>query len=246
MKWTPATVVEKKVWTDGLFTLKIDAPEVKPFSAGQFLHLAIVDGEERTNRPYSVASPHGKQLEFFIVLVEDGKLTPRLWALNPGDKLEVSERAAGSFTLAKTPDAKNLWLVSTGTGLAPYVAMLRENEVWERYEKIVVVHGVRYHTDFAYQEEFARHAADHPGRFSYVQVLSREDAPGTLRGRIPQVLESGELEAAGGCEITRDDSAVLLCGNPAMLDEMEEKLGKRGMVKHRRKEPGQIVLERYW
>ena len=246
MKWTSAKLVEKKVWAEGLFTLKIAAPDVNPFSPGQFLHLAIVEGEERTNRPYSVASPHGPEVEFFIVLVEDGRLTPKLWALEVGDELEVSQRAAGSFTLAKTPDAKNLWLMSTGTGLAPYIAMLREAEAWERYEKIVVVHGVRHNSDFAYQEEFSEYTEKYGDRFAYVPVLSREDAPGTLRGRIPQVMESGQLEEAGGCKISKEDSAVLLCGNPAMLDEMEERLGHRGMIKHRKKEPGQIVLERYW
>lgn len=246
MKWTPAKVIDKKVWAEGLFTLRVSAPDVLPFATGQFLHLAVVEGEERTNRPYSVASPHGNELEFFIVLVEDGKLTPKLWALEPGDDLEISERAAGSFTLAKTPDAKNLWLVSTGTGLAPYVAMLREDEVWNRYEKIVVVHGVRHQVDFAYQEEFEDHKAKWGSRFAYVPVLSREDAPGTLRGRIPQVMESGLLEESAGCKISKEESAVLLCGNPAMLDEMEERLGQREMVKHRKKAPGQIVLERYW
>ena len=246
MKWTPAKVVEKKIWTEGLFTLKISAPQVNPFQPGQFLHLAMLEGDDRTNRPYSVASPHGAELDFFIVLVEDGRLTPRLWALEPGDELEVSERAAGSFTLAKTPDAGNLWLMSTGTGLAPYVAMLRTAEPWERYEKIVVVHGVRHGVDFAYQNELAEYKNRYGDRFEYVPVSSREESPGALQGRIPQVMESGQLEAAAQCNLSREDSAVLLCGNPAMLDEMEERLGNRGMIKHRKKEPGQIVLERYW
>lgn len=246
MKWTPATVVGKKVWAEGLFTLTISASDVQPFKPGQFLHLAIVEGEERTNRPYSVASPHGDELEFFIVLVEDGKLTPKLWSLETGGQLEVSQRAAGSFTLEKTPEANNLWLVSTGTGLAPYVAMLRTEDPWERYEKIVVVHGVRHHSDFAYQDELRAYEQQHGDRFSYIPVASREDVPGALRGRIPQVMVSGQLEATAGCNISKEDSAVLLCGNPAMLDEMEERLGIRGMVKHRSKSPGQIVLERYW
>ena len=98
-KWCPAKVVEKKIWTDGLFTLTIESDNVQAFSPGQFLHLALGDEENRVNRPYSVASPHGKQLDFFIVRVDDGELTPRLWDLGPGDSLEVSERAAGSFTL---------------------------------------------------------------------------------------------------------------------------------------------------
>ena len=118
-KWCPAKVVAKKVWTDGLFTLSIQSKDVQSFEPGQFLHLALGDEENRVNRPYSVASPHGDTIEFFIVVVEDGELTPRLFQLNEGDDVTVSERAAGSFTLKKTPEAEILWLVSTGTGLAP-------------------------------------------------------------------------------------------------------------------------------
>lgn len=245
-KWCPAKVVEKKIWTDGLFTLTIESDNVQAFSPGQFLHLALGDEENRVNRPYSVASPHGKQLDFFIVRVDDGELTPRLWDLGPGDSLEVSERAAGSFTLKKTPDASVLWLVSTGTGLAPYIAMLRTDEPWERFEKIVMVHGVRVAADLAYTEELKSLETKYEGRFKLVQTLTREETPDTMHGRIPNLVVDGLLESHVGWEITKDNSAVLLCGNPAMLDDMEAKLGDRGMTKHRTKAPGQIVLERYW
>lgn len=246
MKWTPSTVLKKKVWAEGLFTLTVSADDVLPFAPGQFLHLGVTEDGERINRPYSVASPHGKTLEFFIVLVEDGKLTPKLWALEEGDPLEVSEKGTGSFTLEKTPDAKHLWLIATGTGLAPYIAMLRTDEPWERYEKIVVVHGARQNSDLAYQEELHQHAERYGDRFAYVPALSREDVPGTLRGRIPQCLENGSLEATAQCTFSAAESAVMLCGNPAMLDEMEDRLGGLGLTKHRRKTPGQIVVERYW
>lgn len=245
-KWCPAKVVEKKIWTDGLFTLTIENEDVTPFSPGQFLHLALGDDENRVNRPYSVASPHGKQLDFFIVRVDDGELTPRLWNLEAGDDIQVSERAAGSFTMKKTPDAEILWLVSTGTGLAPYIAMLRTEEPWERFEKIVVVHGVRLAADLAYTQELRAFEEKYPGRFKLVQSLTREESDCTMHGRIPNLLVDGSLEANVGWEMTKDNSAVLLCGNPAMLDDMEEKLGQRGMIKHRTKAPGQIVLERYW
>ncbi len=244
-KWCPATVVAKQVWTEGLFTLTIRPEAVLPFEPGQFLHLALGDEENRVNRPYSVASPHGDELEFFIVLVEDGELTPRLWSLKPGDAVDVSERAAGSFTLKKTPDAKILWLVSTGTGLAPYIAMLRTEQPWDRFEQVVVVHGVRYAADLAYTEELLAHREQHPG-FQLVQTLTREQHDSAMYGRIPNLLDDGSLEAKTGLKISADSSTVMLCGNPAMLDDMEQKLGARGMVKHRSKSPGQIVLERYW
>ena len=245
-QWCPATVVEKRVWTDGLFTLTISTDAVQPFEPGQFLHLALGDDDHRVNRPYSVASPHGKELDFFIVRVDDGELTPRLWKLEKGDSVDVSQRAAGSFTLKKTPEAEILWLISTGTGLAPYIAMLRDSTAWEKFSKIVVVHGVRHAADLCYTEEMKEWADKSDGKFKLVQSLTREEQAGTLKGRIPQLLEGGALEETVGLEMKKDNSSVLLCGNPAMLDEMESKLGERDMKKHRSKSPGQIVLERYW
>ena len=251
-KWCPATVVEKKIWTDGLFTIRISASDVTPFVPGQFLQLGVFpegqDGDEAKliNRPYSVASPHGDELDFFIVLVEEGELTPRLWKLQEGSPLQVSQRAAGSFTLKKTPDAETLWLVATGTGLAPYIAMLRTDEPWESYQNIVVVHGVRHYADLAYTEELRAFEETHAGRFKLIQALTREEADGTLQGRIPSLFDSGEIEKATGFDCRSDNSSVLLCGNPAMLDTMEEVLAKRAMKRHRSKSPGQIVLERYW
>ena len=251
-KWCTANVVSKKVWTQGLFTISVAVPDVTEFLPGQFLQLGLFpeghQGEEAKliNRPYSVASPHGDVLEFFIVLVEDGELTPRLWKLEPGDSVEVSQRAAGSFTLKKTPEAETLWLLATGTGLAPYIAMLRTDEPWEKFQKICVVHGVRQFADLAYTKELKAYEEKFPGRFKLAQALTREEADGTMNGRIPSLFESGELESVTGFPCRADNSSVLLCGNPAMLDTMEELLGKREMKKHRSKSPGQIVLERYW
>jgi len=250
--WCDATITKKKVWTEGLFTITIKADGVKPFETGQFLQLGVYPKDQVgvedaiINRPYSVASPHGDELEFFIVLVPEGELTPKLWALEVGDSLVVNDRGAGRFTLNHTPDAEHLWLFATGTGLAPYVAMLRNEEPWERYKKIVVVHGVRYEADLAYTEELSKHRTTRPGQFELIQSLTREQSDVAIRGRIPALLASGQLEKAADCELSKESSAVMLCGNPAMLDSMEELLNSRDMVKHRSKSPGQIVLERYW
>jgi len=229
-----------------LFTISIEAEDGNEFVPGQFLQLAVENGEDLINRPYSVASPWGKVLEFFIVVVEDGQLTPRLWNLEVGDSLKVSQRAAGSFTLKKSPLAECLWLFSTGTGLAPYIAMLRTDEPWEKYNKLILVHGVRYAADLGYTEELQKIAENSAGRLTVIQALTRESADGKLSGRIPVLLESGELENTSGCQLRADNSTVMLCGNPAMLDDMEQKLGARGLKRHRSKSPGQIVLERYW
>lgn len=246
VEWKKATVKKKTVWAEGLFTLTLDVPGVKPFEPGQFLQVGVEDGDKHIHRPYSVGSPHGRELDFYIVLVEEGELTPRLWAMNEGSELDVSERAAGSFTLSKTPDAKHLWLIATGTGLAPYIAMLRTEQPWQRFEKIIVVHGVRLYSDLGYMEELRGYEQNGKNQLKYIPILTRETVDGILRGRIPACLDDGSLEREAGCQLSAADSAVLLCGNPQMLDEMESKLAERNMRRHRRKEPGQIVLERYW
>lgn len=245
MKWTPSVVTQKTVWSEGLFTLTIEAPEVSPFEPGQFLQLGLQLPEGHVHRPYSVASPHGRSLEFFIVLVEDGRLTPHLWNKKVGDPLDVSAKAAGSFTLSHCPEASVLWLVGTGTGLAPYIAMLRTDAPWQRYSKIVVVHGVRHATDLAYQQELASYKTRYGDRFEAIPVVSRQDVPGALSGRITTCISNGSLEAAAQ-QVFTPDCCVMMCGNPDMLDDMETLLGQRGIKRHKAKEPGQIVVERYW
>lgn len=245
MKWTQGTVERKVVWAPGLFTLKVKCPDVQTFEPGQFLQLGLeVDGVH-VHRPYSVASPAGDSIEFFIVLVEEGKLTPHLWKLQPGDKVDVSEKAAGGFTLSHCPDASVLWLIATGTGIAPYIAMLRTASPWQRYKRVVFVHGVRKACDLAYQTELSDYAARYGNRFRYAPVISREEKPGSLQGRITTCLANGSLENVVDQPIT-DDSCVMMCGNPDMLDETEKLLVARGLKKHRAKSPGQIVVERYW
>ena len=245
MKWTPGTIERKVVWEEGLFTLVVRAPEVEYFEPGQFLQLGMQLDDGHLHRPYSVASPHGELLDFFIVLVEDGKLTPRLWKMEPGDRLDVSTKAAGSFTLSHSPEASTLWLMATGTGLAPYIAMLRTDDPWSKYKNIVVVHGVRYTRDLAYQTELAELSARYNQRLQYIPVVSREESPGALPGRITTCIANGSLEATAS-QAFSTDCCVMLCGNPDMLNETEELLGARGINRHKAKEPGQIVVERYW
>jgi ferredoxin/flavodoxin---NADP+ reductase len=245
MKWTPATIERKRVWDEGLFTLTVRAPEVQPFKPGQFLQLGMELPDGHLHRPYSVASPHGELLEFFIVMVDGGALTPRLWNMNEGDQVDISEKAAGSFTLEHAPAASTLWLIGTGTGLAPYIAMLRTETPWLNYPKIVVVHGARYSRDLAYQDELAHYTSRNPGQFSYVPIVSREACSEGLSGRITTCIENGSLEDKAGIAFSKD-CAIMLCGNPDMLNDCESLLEAREITKHKAKTPGQIVIERYW
>ncbi len=246
LQWIAGRVESKKIWTDGLFTLSIRCPGVAPFEPGQFLQIGLEQPEKHLHRPYSVASPHADVLDFYIVRVEGGALTTLLWDLPIGAAIDVSAKAAGSFTLSHTPALKTIWLIATGTGLAPYVAMLRDKAVWERYEKIVLVQGVRHSIDLAYLDEFAEYKRSHPDKFRFVSCTSRDSHPGALAGRVTTRLADGSLEEAAELSISPQDSAVMLCGNPDMLNEMESILESRGLERQRAKHPGQIIVERYW
>ncbi len=246
MKFISGSIVGKKIWSDGLFTLQVDAPGVDPFEAGQYLQIGVQRPDKHLHRPYSVASPHGRVLDFFIVRVDDGRLTPTLWSLTLGDRLDVATHAIGSFTLAHVHSGDDLWLVGTGTGLAPYIAMLRSSETWERFQRVFVVHGVRVANDLAYQAEMAAYSERFPRRFKYLPVTSRASVEGALQGRITTVLSNGELEFAMGAAIDSTQSTFMLCGNPDMLNEMETILVERGLQRQTHKQPGNIIVERYW
>ncbi len=247
VQWVTGKVQKKHNWTAGLFTLCIDIDGVRPFEPGQFLQLGVRLPDGRLiNRPYSVASPYGGPLEFYIVKVDGGELTPILERLEVGGEIELSERATGSFVLSKTPPAECLWLLATGTGLAPYIAMLRTEVPWQNYRKIVLVHGARHFSELSYADELKGYETRYPHQFHYVPSTTRDPDAQCLKGRISTLLETGELESELGLRISSENSSVMLCGNPAMLDEVESILGHRGMKKHRSKSPGHIVLERYW
>lgn len=246
LQWISGTISRKHVWSDGLFTLSIHCPGVLPHESGQFHQVGIQLPDKHLHRPYSVASPPGDTLEFFIVRVDDGELTPRLWALNEGDGIDVSMKATGGFTLSHTPMSECIWLLATGTGLAPYIAMLREPKIWERYSKVVLVHGVRHASDLAYLDELEETKARFPGRFKSTAVVSRAEVPGTISGRITTAIEKGTLESAVDVPLRPENSVVMMCGNPQMLDDVEALLGARGMHRHKKSNPGHIVVERYW
>lgn len=241
--WLEARLIERKLWAPGLLTLKLDA--TPNFEAGQFFNLGLTVQGAFDRRAYSAASAPGAELEFFVAEVREGDFSPALFELGEGGTLWVERKPQGFFTLRYVPDARDLWLVCTGTGLGPFIAMLREGTVWRRFERVVVVHGVRDSSQFAYREELARLGESHP--LTLVTCLSRVAAsPSQVAGRITQVLENGELERAAGLELTPEHSHVMLCGNPEMISDAMDLLHTRGMVRHRQRKPGHITTEKYW
>ncbi len=244
--WLEGRVVDNRHWTEALFSLHVNAPRLR-FEAGQFVRLALDVGGERIARPFSfVNAPADPVLEFYGVIVPDGPLSPRLARLAAGDALYVAPNPSGFLVLSEVPDAEALWLLSTGTGLAPFLSILRTETPWRRYASVVLVHGVRFARELVYRETIEAVARAHGARFRYVSLVSREQAPGSLAGRIPAAIEDGRLERAAGLALAPATSQVMLCGNPDMLKDAGAALAARGMKKHRRRSPGQITVESFW
>jgi ferredoxin--NADP+ reductase len=248
--WVEGRVAGKRRWKEGLFSLTLDAPDVT-FTAGQFGRLALpapADAKEpMLGRPYSFVNPPGAPLhEFYFNVVPAGPFSPRLALLEPGDALWIAPRANGFFCIGETPPAEAMWCLSTGSGLGPFLSILRTAEAWEKYRKIVLVHAARTGADLAYPEVMAELAQRHGAAFAYVPVVSREAHAGALHGRIPALVADGTLEARADVALAADNAHAMLCGNPAMVDDVQAVLATRGMRRHRRREPGHITLETYW
>jgi ferredoxin/flavodoxin---NADP+ reductase len=248
--WIEGRVSGKRRWTPGLVSLAVDAPDLA-FVAGQFARLALPappgSKEAMIGRPYSfVNPPHAPHHEFYFNVVPEGPLSPRLATLEPGDPLWLGPRANGFFTIAETPAADALWCLATGTGIGPFLSILRTDEPWQKFPRIVLAHAVRTAADLAYPDVMRELGQRHGGAFAYAPVVSREAAPNALRGRIPALIADGSLETRVGVALTAQNAHAMLCGNPAMVDDVQAVLATRGMRRHRRKEPGQVTLETYW
>jgi ferredoxin/flavodoxin---NADP+ reductase len=243
--WTRAQVLARTDWTEGLATLKLDA-QLLPFIPGQFANLALDIGEQRVRRSYSVASAPGTPPEFYVTRVAGGALSPSLVALEPGDAVWLDTRCAGLFTLEWMPDAaRELWLIATGTGVGPYISLLRSGLLLPRFERVVIVHGTRTQLELGYREELEAAARD--ARVSYVPSVTRENpGHGVLTGRIPELLRDGQLEAAAGLPFDAERSHFMVCGNPAMINDSIATLEQRGFRRNKRREPGHITIEKYW
>jgi ferredoxin/flavodoxin---NADP+ reductase len=243
--WVKAKVIGKHQWAEGLYSLQFDAP-IADFKAGQYIKVALDIEGERIGRPYSlVNAPQDRPLEVYFNEVPEGPLTPPLSALNPGDEVWMTDTAGGVFTLETVEPAETLWLLATGTGLGVYLSILRTAEPWERFKRVILIHGVRQAADLAYGETLAEIARQYGERFSFVAAVSREQSPGALPGRITDLLTSGQLEAEVGATIDPATSHVMLCGNSAMIKDAKAILEARGLVRHRRHAPGQYTTEQY-
>jgi ferredoxin--NADP+ reductase len=257
-----ATVTAREDVSAGVFLLFVEPDEQAPprFEPGQFVQAGLPietparDGSgalrlKLQKRSYSLASaPGAPDYELCLALVRAGRLTPALHKLGPGARMFLDTRPLGSFTLEGLEATRDLVLVATGTGIAPYVSMRRAYAGQSRWRRMAIVHGVRTPADLCYQRELEEAAREDPG-FAYLPIVSREQDPARwsgLRGRVQQVLEPKRLQELARIELAPQSCTVLLCGNPAMIDETSALLGKRGFALDTPEKQGGMRFERYW
>jgi ferredoxin--NADP+ reductase len=206
-EWVNGKIIHVEHWTESLFSLTVQAP-VDPFTAGQFAKLGLEIDGERVQRAYSyVNAPNNPNLEFYLVTVPDGKLSPPLHDLQPGDDIMVSKEAAGFFVLDEIPPCETLWMLATGTALGPFLSILQFGEGLERFKDIVLVHAARFARDLSYLPLMLELQRRYNGKLHIQTVVSRESIPGSLTGRVP-ASRSPRKTAMSCCAVIRKWSAI--------------------------------------
>jgi ferredoxin--NADP+ reductase len=250
-----ASIVGRRDVHEGLCFLDIapDRTPFPPFDPGQFVSVGcnlVEDGAPTlVKRSYSIGSPATERghVELFVVRVDDGEFTAWLFAQRPGARLWLSPKASGGFTLGGFTRGRDLVLVATGTGVAPFVSMYRTFRHDPPWRRIVIVNGVRLSRDLGYREELEDAARSDP-RLRYLPAVTREPAASWtgLRGRVGELLEPARFESLTGLPLSPDTCHAYLCGNPDMVESLEALLARRGFRRHTRGHPGTLHLEKYW
>ena len=237
-------------YTPGQYAV-VGLPAAAPRIAMSDPETAAGDPGRLIRRAYSIASsPLARDhVEIFVNLITSGEFTPRLFALRPGDRLWLGPKFTGMFTLRDVPRDRNVALVATGTGLAPYMSMLRTELACGDRRRFAVLHGARHSWDLGYTAELYTMRRLCPN-FAYLPTVSRpaeELTPwGGATGHVQALWAGGALERASGFRPTPEDTHVFLCGNPQMIDDMIVLLGREEFRVHEPRAPGQIHVERYW
>ena len=251
------TVLDVRHWTDAYFSFTTTRDDGFRFDNGQFVMIGLqVDGKPLL-RAYSIASANWEeQLEFFSIKVANGPLTSRLQHIKPGDSVLIGKKPTGTLLISDLHPGRNLYLLGTGTGLAPWLSVIKDPETWERFEKVILCHGVRGAEDLAYRDYIVNELPHHEflgdairGRLLYYPAVSRE--PFTWnghdqRGRLTELMASGRMMQQLGIEpLDADRDRAMICGSPQMLADFRALLDSRGFsAAPRIGIPGQYVFER--
>jgi ferredoxin/flavodoxin---NADP+ reductase len=244
-------VLSVRHWTDRLFSFRTTRTPSFRFRSGQFVMMGLEGGGKPLLRAYSLASAHyDDELEFFSIKVPDGPLTSRLQHLKEGDEVLIGRKPTGTLIVDNLKPGRTLFLLGTGTGLAPFLSIVRDPEAYERFERIVVAHGVRWIKDLAYgdflandlpRDEFVGDLARE--KLIYYPTVTRE--PFRNQGRLSLALTTGKLtETPGAPPVDAAQDRFMLCGSPAMLADLRAILDARGFTEGNHGEPGDYVIEK--
>lgn len=246
------TVLAVRHWTDAYFSFTVTRDEGFRFENGQFVMIGLEINGKPLMRAYSIASANWEEtLEFFSIKVPDGPLTSRLQHIVPGDTVYLSRKPTGTLLIGDLLPGRNLYLLATGTGLAPFLAILKDPQTYERFERVVAVHGVRSARDLAYRDYISRELQSHEllgemigDKLLYYPAVSRE--PFANHGRITTLLEQDRVSSALGLPaLNPDTDRAMICGSPGMLADFRRILDARGFqVSPRIGSPGHYVFER--
>lgn len=245
------TVLSVRHWTDSLFSFTTTRSTGLRFKNGHFLMIGLEVEGRPLLRAYSLASPNYEEhLEFYSIKVQNGPLTSRLQHLKPGDEILVGSKPTGTLVLNTLRPGKRLYLLSTGTGLAPFLSIIRDPETYEHFEHVVLAHGVRVTEELGYAEYIKHELPQHEylgeqvrEKLRYYPTVTRESFEN--QGRITDLLQTGKLCADLGLpDLDPAHDRVMICGNPSMLDELVQELKRRGFVEGSSHEPGDYAIER--
>ncbi|GAM97118.1 flavodoxin reductases (ferredoxin-NADPH reductases) family 1 [alpha proteobacterium U9-1i] len=245
------TVLSVKHWTDSLFSFRLTRPASFRFRSGEFVMLGLMNGPKPILRAYSIASPAwDEEIEFYSIKVPDGPLTSRLQLIQPGDKVLLGKKPTGTLVHDALTPAKRLYLLSTGTGIAPFASLVRDPETYERFDEVILTHTCRTVAELAYGEEIVRVAKSDPlvGEFATEKLrlfngATREDY--THTARITTLIENGKLfEALGVPAFSPETDRVMICGSKKVLEDLKALSEKAGLVEGSNTAPGAFVIER--
>ena len=246
------TILDVRHWTDAYFSFTCTRDDGFRFENGQFVMIGLeVDGKPQM-RAYSIASPNwDEHLEFFSIKVQNGPLTSRLQHIKPGDTLLLSRKPTGTLLISDVHPGGHLYLLATGTGLAPFLSVIRDPATYERFDKVIVTHGVRNAEDLAYRDYIERELPQHEylgeqirEKLLYYPAVSRE--PFKHHGRITDLMANGTMQRDLGLpEINPATDRAMICGSPQMLADFRKLLDERGLVASPKiGQPGHYVFER--
>ena len=238
-------------WTDRLFSFTTTRDAGLRFSNGHFTMIGLRVNDKPLLRAYSIASANYEEhLEFLSIKVEDGPLTSRLQHIQVGDAIVVGRKPTGTLLIDYLLPGKRLYLFATGTGLAPFMSIIRDPETYERFEKVILVHGVRQVNELAYHDYLTQELPQHEllgemvsSQFLYYPTVTREPYKNT--GRITDLMDNGKLFADLGLPtLDPQQDRVMICGSPQMLKDLKSLLEHRGFQEGNTTRPGDFVIER--